>query len=183
MEYFKCIELDGWRPAVVRIHQFVRDHTDFLKKNIFWNILNRDDHAYCYSQLDPVFDQAGFNLLRISFLVLANDESHIHQDRDQFPGFPERVARINLPVLNCSGSETRFFSAINWDPVVRTLPNGVTYSYHTPENVQLESHTTVDSPTIIRVRELHQVVNHAKIYPRVALTCAVDPDPVYLLEE
>lgn len=183
MQYHKRIDLKGWKPAALKIHKFVRENTHILKDHAFWNILNRDTHSYCYEQLDPIFKEAGFDLLRISFLVLSGEESTIHQDRDKFPGFPERIARINIPVINCSGSETRFFSAVKWDPIVKTLPNGITYTHHELENVKLESAVTIDQPTIIRVRELHQVVNPAKLYPRITLTCAVDPDPVYLLEE
>jgi hypothetical protein len=183
LKYFKHIELQGWKPAAVKIHKFVKDNTRILDDRAFWNILNRDTHSYCYEQLDPVFKQAGFDLLRISFLVLWGEESNIHQDRDFFPGFPERIARVNIPVLNCKGTETKFFSSIKWDPVVKTLPNGITYTHHDPENVKCEASVTIDQPTIIRVRELHQVINPAKLYPRITLTCALDPDPVYLLEE
>lgn len=183
MQYFKQIELDGWKSAAVKIHKFVKENTHILDDRAFWNILNRDAHSYCYEQLDPVFKKAGFDLLRISFLLLHGEESTIHQDRDWFPGFPERIARINIPVLNCAGTETRFFSSVKWDPIVKTLPNGITYTHHEAENVKLEGAITISKPTILRVRELHQVVNHAKIYPRITLTCAVDPDPVYLLEE
>ena len=183
MKYFKHIELDGWRGPAIKIHKYVRDNTHIIKDGAFWNIISRDQHPYCYEQLDPVFARAGFNLLRISFLVLWGDESTIHQDRDVFPGFPERIARINIPVLNCEHSETRFYSTINNNPIVKTLPNGITYTHHEAEDVRVEAAVTVSKPTVIRVRELHSVVNHAKIYPRITLTCAVDPDPVYLLEE
>lgn len=183
MQYFKHIELDGWKAAAVKIHKFVKESTTILDDRAFWNILSRDTHSYCYEQLDPVFKKAGFDLLRISFLVLNGDESTIHQDRDWFPGMPERIARVNIPVMNTAGSETKFFSAVNWDPIVKTLPNGITYTYHDPANVKFEGSVTITKPTVLRVRELHQVVNHAKIYPRITLTCALDPDPVYLLEE
>lgn len=183
MQYFKHIDLKGWKPAALKIHKFVKDETKIIQGHAFWNILNREHHQYCYDQLDPIFKEAGFDLLRISFLVLSGDETHIHQDRDRIPGFPERIARINIPVINCNGTETKFFSLINHNPVVGTLPNGITYTGHNPEDVKFESSVTINQPTIIRVRELHQVVNHAKLYPRITLTCAVDPDPVYLLEE
>ena len=183
MKYFKHIDLEGWKSATVKVHKFVRDETTILQGRAFWNILTREKHDYCYQQLSPVFERAGFNLLRISFLVLHGEESDIHQDKDFIPGFPDRMARINLPVLNCEDTETHFYSSINWDPIVKTLPNGIKYSFHSPENCKLEGTVTINRPTIIRVRELHSVANHTKIYPRITLTCAVDPDPVYLLEE
>jgi len=183
LEYFKHIELEGWEPAVANIHKFVQSRTHILNKSVFWNILNRKDHAYCYNQLDPLFQKAGFNLLRISFIILFPKESNVHQDLDYIEDFPERVARINFPVLNCSASETRFFSAVKWEPIVKTLPNGINYAYHSIDNVKLEAQTTINQPTVLRVRELHQVVNHSKSTPRLSITCAVDPDPVYLLEE
>lgn len=183
MKYYQKIDIPNWRGVAVKIYKHICDHTDLVKTGAFWNILSRDQHTYCYQQLDPVFDRLGFNLLRISFLVLRDEQSTIHQDRDHFPGFPERVARINIPVLNCEHSETRFYSAIRWNPMVKTLPNGITYTYHAASNVQVEDTVILDQPTVIRVRELHSVVNNAKMYPRISLTCAVDPDPVYLLEE
>lgn len=182
MIYHKNINLPGWKPAVFNIYKYVKTHTDLLGKKMFWNILDRTTHQYCYEQLDPVFTKAGFNLLRIAFLALHGEEGEIHQDQDFIPGYPPRVSRINLPVLNCDGSETHFYSAKKWEPVTKELPNGIKYIYHEQANCNLESTVTVNEPTILRVRELHQVVNHAKIYPRITLTCAVDPDPVYLLE-
>lgn len=183
MLYHKSILLNGWKPAVFNIHRFVKSHTDIMGTRYFWNILDTSKHQYCYDQLGPVFKEAGFNLLRIAFLTLYGEEGEIHQDNDVVPGYEPRIARVNLPVLNCNGTETSFYSSKNWNPITKVLPNGIKYTYHNNQDCNFETSVTITEPTIIRVRELHRVTNHTKVYPRITLTCALDPDPVYLLEE
>jgi len=182
MIYHQPISLPNWKPATLQVYSFIKEHTSILHIGAFWNILNRQDHAICYNALDPVFQAAGFNLLRISFLIVNQPRIDIHQDTDFINGYPDRLARINIPIINCEHSETRFYSPIEWAPVDMELPNGIKYTYHEDKNCKLESSMSLTEPTILRVRELHNVNAKAGSYPRLALTCAVDPDPVYLLE-
>jgi hypothetical protein len=183
MIYHKSINLDGWQEATADVYNYVKKNTNYLNRHgFFWNTLSKVKHTPCYDALAPVFKSAGFDLIRISFLIINEPSVTIHADTN-YPGQAPCAARINLPVLNCDDSETRFYSAIKWDPIVKKLGNGVTYEYHTPENCKLESVTTISGPTILRVNELHNVILHKPIYPRITLTCTLDPDPVYLLEE
>ena len=181
MLYHKRIELDGWQTAADQVYKFVKTNTNILRGSAFWTILHRDKHKPCYDALDPVFNAVGFNLLRISFLMVSQPEIDIHEDKDFIPGYSDRNARINIPIANCEQSETRFYSSVNWKPITKTLPNGIKYTYHDINDCKLESSVSVTEPTILRVRELHNVVTLGS-YPRIALTCAVDPDPIYLLE-
>lgn len=183
MIYHKTIELAGWKPAAFEVYKYVKEHTPYLQRGAFWNALSKDTHKPCYDALAPVFASAGFNLLKVAVLILNKPSADIHTDNDFVDGFSDRLARVNLPVLNCGDSETQFFSPIKWEPIIKTLGNGIKYTYHSPENCKFESSTSIIEPTILRVRELHNVVVHKESYPRIALTCAIDPDPVYLLEE
>jgi len=186
MIYHKSIELDGWKSATEQVYTYVKDHTQFLnKQSFFWNTLSRIKHQPCYDALAPVFKSAGFDLLRVSFLIITRPVGEIHADHADTStySYPAPTARINLPVLNCEHSETRFYSPLKWDPIIKKLNNGVKYEYHTAGNCKLESATTLTGPTILRVRELHNVVVTTPMYPRISLTCDVGPDPVYLLEE
>jgi hypothetical protein len=181
MIYHTRINLDGWQQAADRVYKYVKNNTPIMHGKAFWTILDRTKHKPCYDALDPIFQPLGFNLLRVSFLIVNEPEIDIHQDKDFIPGYPDRSARINIPIINCEKSETRFYSSINWNPITKTLPNGIKYTYHNLEDCKLESTVTVSEPTVLRVRELHNVTTTGS-YPRIALTCAVDPDPIYLLE-
>jgi hypothetical protein len=186
MIYHKNIELNGWEPATNQIYQYVKEKTHYLDQpGFFWNTLPEKQHKACYKALAPVFESAGFELLRITFLIISGPSVEIHADRvdNSKQGYPGCSARVNIPVLNCEHSETRFYSPLKWDPVIKTLSNGIEYEYHREENCKLEASTIITKPTVLRVRELHNVVVHKPIYPRITLTCLLDPDPVYLLEE
>lgn len=182
MIYHKKIELNGWKPAADEIYQYVKNNTHFLRQQAFWNTLSQTKHKHCYNTLAPVFESAGFKLLRISFLIIVEPAVAIHTDTES--GIENQsLARVNIPVLNCENTETRFYSSVKWEPIVKKLGNGIKYTYHSPDNCKFESSVSLTEPTILRVKELHNVIVHNPVYPRITLTCALDPDPVYLLEE
>lgn len=180
MLYHKEIDLAGWESAAEKIYQYVKNNTHYLRQQAFWNTLSKTRHRPCYDTLTPLFKSAGFDLVSMSFLIIAEPVVAIHTDTE--PG-RQNLARVNIPILNCEGTETRFYSPIKWEPIVKKLGNGVKYTYHSPENCKFESSVSVVQPTVLRVKELHNVVVHKPVYPRITLTCALDPDPVYLLEE
>lgn len=139
MIYHKRIKLNGWQQASDTVYEYLKNNSDILRTARFWNILTRKQHGPCYKAFDPVFQEQGFNLLRISFLIVNQPEINIHQDIDFVPGYPARHARINIPVINCEGSETRFYSSINWNPITKILPIGSRYTYHEMKDCKLES--------------------------------------------
>jgi hypothetical protein len=184
MIYYKPIHLNGWEEANKSFMEYVSANTNFMKTNYFWNIISTELHKPCYDLYSPIFKEAGFNLLRISLLIVnKRTGSNIHQDEDFINGYPTRMSRINIPIVNCDSSITKFYSSIKWNPIVNTHTNGIKYTYHHPDDCKLESSVTLSSPMILRVRELHNVSMLKGVYPRLAISCAVDPDPVYLLEE
>jgi hypothetical protein len=91
---------------------------------------------------------------------------------------PGVMARLNIPLLNCEGSITEFYTYPHEPILVHTI-GGVPYmELEYPDQCVKVDEVELNQPTLLRVSEPHRVVNVSNKLPRLALSIQLSPDPV-----
>jgi hypothetical protein len=110
---------------------------------------------------------------------------NINKQSDSAPHY-DRVqpwVRINIPLINCEDSETIFYQDYDKSRIFLNPHNGTTAYIMEDESVLTKIDSVVlDSPTILRVSELHSVKIGPNT-PRMSLTVGFDYPATDLLEE
>lgn len=88
------------------------------------------------------------------------------------------VARLNIPLQNCEGSMTEFYTYPH-EPVLMHSIGGIPYLHleHQDQCVKVDE-VELNQPTLLRISEPHRVACNANLLPRLALTVQLSPDPV-----
>jgi hypothetical protein len=174
MLYYKKLDLDFNIVAKKTL-----DYVTSNKNNItsFWNHLNFGNFVKNVPEIITMFSSLNITPIRVS-LIVAKKGAGIHRDT-YIKGTPTPIARINIPILNCQDSETRFWSTTA-EPKLEFLSNGTPYRYLDEKDCVLESILNLDKPTVLRVTEPHSIVVGKKV-PRISLTVEFEEDIEYLL--
>ena len=165
MLYYKRLENINWKPVQEKVLNYINNFSHlYLKQNLFYLKTDTQHVIDHVPEIVELFRSMNLTIKQISFVVLYQQKLNIHIDNT------DEVARINIPILNCNGTETRFYRARK-TPTLLFKHNNVSYYPLTEENCDLVDVVEIDVPTIIRIKEPHGVfVNHDK-YPRI--TCIV----------
>lgn len=177
MLYYKKLDLDC-EVVVKQTLEYVTNNKD--KINAFWTNFKFEDFIKHVPGITTLFSSLDITPIRVS-LITALSDSHIHRDNYSDTGSPTPTARINIPILNCQGSETKFWST-SAEPKLLFLKNGVPYLYIEEKDCNLESVLHLDRPTVLRVTEPHSVHVGLKS-PRISLTIQFLEDIEYLLND
>ena len=180
MKYYKYLSDLDWRPVAEKLKWYVLEYD---KKPLIYDdprnmaqTVNQLDLHKQVPELSNLFSPLNLTIRNVSFFVSTTLQNAIHHD-----GVPENC-RINIPVLNCNNSETKFY--VSSQPVpMRHQPNGQPFF-----SVNREDCTYVDSyflkcPVILRVNELHQVFQDYTNIPRVACTIAFNENIEHWLDD
>jgi hypothetical protein len=133
---------------------------------------------YC-PKLDLGFSRYNLNCtFAVAYIMYNNSHTSIHVD-----AYSYGEARVNLPILNVTGTFTRFFSGGEFKEVVNPTTGIRAHKLSNLKNFRLEDKVEIDQPTVIRVNEPHDVIMDMKNSPRITLTLGFDKDPVFLLED
>jgi hypothetical protein len=174
MLYYKKLDLD-FDLVSKKTLDYVISNRD--KITSFWNHLNLENFIKNVPEITRMFAPLNITPAYIS-LIVATQDAGIHRDT-YIKVTPTPVARINIPILNCQGSETRFWST-SAEPELLFLDNGTPYRYLDEKDCKLETILELDRPTVLRVKEPHSVVVGKKV-PRISLTIEFEEDIEYLL--
>ena len=93
------------------------------------------------------------------------------------------LCRINIPVLNCEGSITEFYTGGKYVP--HTANNNGEFSFLKIEDFSLVTKVAeveILKPTVLRIQEPHRVVPNLNTIPRITLSLVMNKDPVFLLD-
>ncbi len=124
------------------------------------------------------FRQQGFKIITASYYIAeARDTSDMHVDHGV------RRARISVPVINTEHSSTVFYRVKPELIKYHTLPNGTVYYRCMDPNAQAVASITITQPTVLNIKEPHDVIVTQPGIRRIAITVGTNPDPVYLLED
>lgn len=180
MQYFKKIEIDFFEEIVAGTLSFL--------KTVVPNIYNREYDTTYYPldlekllefcpELKTAFDRYSLTCtFAVAYVMYNNNHSIIHIDKFIHD------ARINIPIINCKGTKTMFFSGGEYELIhnPRTQTNAKKLKSST--NLKLVDSIEIDSPVVIRVNEPHTVIMNVNNAPRITLSLGFDKDPVFLLD-
>ena len=177
--FFKHIDLPGWEQVADAVLKWTAEQTDFLsnKKYRGWTSIDTRRIVKEVPELEQLFKSAGFNILNVSYF-LRNDYTfsppHTHVNDD--------LARINIPILNCKGTATRFYKSLNSNNLIHNQQGMPLNQLSSVNNATEIASCEINVPTVLSVDTLHTViVPPGSPLPRIMLSVRVDPDPVYLL--
>lgn len=154
---------------------YLRFHTKILEDNTIGFIPLSTDHVIHNCPLVTTFFK-NIDLKPIKFNLyktIKNGDSMVHIDTFEYH------ARVNIPILNCNYSVTKFFKA---------RPKTVIEQKNKLPFILCDQHSAIeieefvlDMPTVFKVTSPHQVIMNDNYSPRISLTVKCDPDPIFLL--
>lgn len=182
MKYYKKIDIDFYDEIVADALSYIKDQ----KPDIYYRRLNATYYVldlaefkkYC-PKIDLGF--ARYNLVctyAVAFVMYTTSHVGVHIDNYQ-----NGDARINIPLLNTEGSYTRFFTGGVFKKTVNPetgIPASILKSI---DDLKLVDKVEINSTTVIRVNEPHDILMNMNTVPRITLTLGFDRDPVFLLED
>lgn len=171
MNYYKYLDLD-YESVHKDLRSYLISYNDKQKIGNFWTYLDVDDLIKNVPSLPRMFESLNLTIYIAAFISTSPKYGMIHIDDD--PG----KARINLPIINCEFSETRFF--VNEGPLEhKYLENGIPYWDIDPAKCRHVDTLVLDKPAVLNIGQPHQVVTHKP--PRVAITIKFHQDINHLL--
>ena len=172
----------NWQPVSDKLKWYITEaNTSYLSDTDYstnmWRYADKTDLFAQVPELKKLFRPMGLTICMVAFFVSGKRSSLIHRDADR-----NANARINLPIMNCENTETRFFTT-TIPPVKRQQSNGVYYW-----DIDQTSCTHVDSfflnqPVIFKINEPHQVIGESVTsVPRVSCTIGFKEEIVHLID-
>ena len=150
----------------------------------FWT-LDWDSYSAACPEIVNAFSRYGLTSTWAGLVVMIEQEDMAPHLDYLNPEFMQ--CRINIPLLNCEGSRTLFYSIpqetfvmygeVGYD-ISRVLPPEFTNA-----SDYIATEVEINQPTVIRVQHGHHIIMNPKATPRLCLTIKMDKDPVFLLEE
>lgn len=179
MLYFKKIEVDYYQEIIDGALNYLRlavpDVYNRMHDATYYPLDLEKLAEYC-PKLKSAFDRYDLKCnMAVAYVMYNNSHSQIHIDKFYHD------ARINLPVLNCTGTKTIFFTGGTYEAVHNPFTHTNAKKLVSVEGMRYATHVEIDSATVIRVNEPHIVAMNINTSPRITLSLGFDKDPVYLL--
>ena len=180
MKYYKYLPDLDWHPVSNKLRWYVlEENKDILlfdnSKNM-WQDTKKELILKNVPELLEMIRPLNLTIRYVAFFISTISDNVIHNDHSPVD------YRINLPVLNCENTETKFFTSID-EPERKLQDNGVTYYIYDPNKCTHVESYYLNCPVVLRVNELHQVIHNPIKIPRISFTMAFYEDISYLLED
>ena len=182
MQYYKFIELSNLETIQIKVLNFIKiEHPEIYAKQGVSNFNHLDVNRLktACPELEESFFQLGLTIISAATHVMNSKyQTVIHIDNVPWQ------ARINIPLLNCEGSRTVFYSNEQVKHDTLTMEGGKSYPITivtNPNECIEEASYELISPLVLRVSSPHKVFMNELTVPRIALTIGCDPDPVFML--
>ena len=187
MNYWKKVYAGDYKKYSAELYElFVNNYNEhFYYVNDFWNPVKAKT-TWTISKIIPDFEEVIeiFGPIKeMALLVLNSDSATLHVDHTI--GLNGNVyARLNIPVLNCTGSTTAFFDLDKDTYAKHTTSPGGTKGWPSELRNSLQPVTQVElvEPTVLRTSVPHTVFCHSCNFPRISLTISFRKDLVSLLD-
>lgn len=180
MEYHKKIDLTNYDTIVEKTLDFLKTKTHHFDRSTFSGpYIPLDSKAYAdhVPEMVASLREYGLYIETVSiYLMWKPGDVKPHIDYTGCKG------RVNLPILNCAGTLTKFYDNL----ITRRmkLGTGATYTINVnPEDPILVDQIEMTQTAIVRVSEGHSVQMDAAHFPRITLTISTIPDAGTLLED
>jgi hypothetical protein len=178
MNYYKYLDLD-YKACSQKLKEYIIERDPNLLnrgKVNSWQNGNTIDIINNVPEIIEMLKPLNVTIRMISFYVSYN-QGLIHIDGDQFS-----ECRLNIPVLNCENSETRFYKS-SGDNKKIYQPDGVPFYWLEKNNCTLVDQFYLErGPTLFRNNEPHQVVLNNSNKPRISCTIGFNEELIHLLE-
>jgi hypothetical protein len=176
---FKHIELPGWEKVAEAVLEWTNKNTDFCtnKKYRGWVSIDTRRLINEVPEINELFESAGFKITNISFFlrndtVISPPHSHVN----------DNLARINIPILNCKGTFTKFYESLEYQKIIYNKQGAPLSQLSSLENIKEIASCEISVPTVLSVNTLHSVIiPPGSMLPRITISVKVSPDPIYLL--
>ena len=172
MKYYKKLNLNH-NIVAKKTLEYTKANKDIIKTS--WTYFNFDDFIENVPEILTLFKEINITPCRVALIVHRINKENVHRDDTNVS------ARINIPILNCKGSQTKFWKT-SVQPTQQFLPNNIPYLHIDEKDCELVETLELDTPTVLRVKEPHSVCIGEKI-PRLSLTVEFIEDIEYLLND
>ena len=181
---YQEIEIDNYHIIVEKTLNYVKEKTNLLEEKFGrgWMKLMYDEFVNYVPEVKVAFERYGLKPTQFGLYLTEKymseykvDPIHIDVHRHN--------ARINIPILNVTGSWTEFYTNVNYvqDENPETK---VPYYRITNTDYKLVDVLETKTATVFNIKEAHRVViPDGHPVPRIMLVIATDIDPKFLLEE
>jgi hypothetical protein len=181
MQYYKSIEMNDFNLIKQITLQYAIEKNHLIDKGTF-RFINWDEYTLYCPQILTAFSMYDLTPVTGYFHVShgrRGNDLHIDYQSNELP-----MCRVNVPILNCEGSVTEFYTGGNYLPY-NAKSNG-SYSFLMVEDFSLAikvAEVEILKPTVLRIQEPHRVVPNLDAVPRITLSLIMNRDPVFLLDE
>jgi hypothetical protein len=180
MKYYKKIEIENLEVIQKKVLQFIKfKHPTiyFRKVESSWNHLDVPSLLAACPELSESFGKLNLSCIFASIHIMYdNTHSAIHTDITPWK------ARINIPILNCNGTFTKFYTGEKVVEEIRTMANNKTFKVDAIINplecIEVDAYE-LTQPLILKTYIPHRVFMNETSRPRIALSIGCDPDPFY----
>lgn len=178
MKYYKYLDIDC---SIVspKLIKYVYDNSDLIlesQKSSSWKSVNTQDVLNKVPELIEMFTPLSLTIKYLAFFITDIPYGTIHIDHDT-----QSNCRINIPVLNCDSSETRFFT-ISEEPVKVLQKNGIPLLKLNPLACTQVDKFELTKPVVFRNNQPHQVVSYNENQPRISCTIGFHENLEFLFE-
>lgn len=155
---------------------------DYLIKKGTFRFINWAEYILYCPQILTAFSMYNLTPVQGIFIIICEqDDADLHID---YLSKIMPICRINVPVLNCEGSVTEFYTCGKHSPI--TKKNTEKFSYLKIEDFSSAikvAEVEILKPTVLRIQEPHRVVPNLNTLPRITLSLVMNKDPVFLLDQ
>lgn len=111
----------------------------------------------------------------LTFIMYTAKDCRIHSDTSV------HVTRLNIPIMNCEDTITKFYNVPEWEVVTNEAGTDVWIAKN-PDECEVLCSVVVDRPTLLRINYPHRVFMNENKTPRITLSLYFDKDPSFILE-
>lgn len=182
MQYYKFLDLD-WKPAAERIREYLLERPELISgKGSIWVDVDTKQILQDIPEINQMFSKYNLDIWYIAFTVMTGPRAGIHVDSSVLN------TRINIPILNCDNTETRFWRVVNdrsrrqtdWDNQRPEDWPAVSYLLFEEEDCELVDKYCLTQPSLIRINEPHDIIMYHENYPRIACSIGFNTDIEFL---
>jgi hypothetical protein len=183
MKYYKYLPDLPWQPVAEKLKWYLLEgNKSYLSDNNWeknlWRYADLPDLFKNVPEIKELFKPMELNICMVAFFVSGRTGSNIHRDADR-----GCVSRINLPVMNCENTETRYYTT-DYPEQKKLQDNGVYYHYIDPKTCTHVDSFFLNCPAIIKVNEPHRVVGTPDgMVPRISCTIGFREEIIHLIDE
>lgn len=174
---FRSFEVSGVEEIQRVVLEFLQDLPRVFRRETGANLnklVHRDLISACPSVVDVMAPYGLRCTEAYAFVMYDQASCSIHSD-----AIPHK-ARLNIPILNCAGTFTKFYECDRQIVVPHFTGARVSNYFGCREVAEVE----VVQPTLLNVSMPHYVcLKPGQQLPRITLSLGFDKDPVFLLEE